>query len=319
MSTQQIKLTRKKMAGVWSACPTPFTEKMKIDQVAVRRMVEHHKRLGVTGLFLAGSSGEGPWITTQQRHCLIQTAAKWAKGKLILAAQVTDNSSARVLDNIRAAQKDGADIAIMAEPYMVEPKTPEVLLNLYREAIQESPLPMGVYDRGVNATTFIPNPVLKEIYKQKNVVLIKDSSADSKRQKIALQARNKRPSLCLLNGNEFDCISYLQAGYDGLLLGGGVFNGHLARQIMLAVADGDIAKAQRLQKQMNCIMHAVYGGRDFGCWMSGMKKLLVEMGIFRTWKNYLGFPLTKSCCKAIEKVLERDADSLRLRNGKSNA
>ena len=105
-------------------------------------------------------------------------------------------------------------------------------------------------------------------------------------------------------------MDYLRAGYDGLLLGGGVFNGLIANQIVQAVAGGDLALAKRLQEQMNRLMYDVYGGREIACWLSGEKKLLAEMGIFRTWNNYLGYPLTAACRKAIRRVLKADKDIL---------
>ena len=114
----------------------------------------------------------------------------------------------------------------------------------------------------------------------------------------------------ILNGNEFNCVTYIKAGYDGLLLGGGIFNGYIAGCIIQAVKTGDFNKAEKLQKLMNNIMFAVYGGKQCKCWLSGEKKLMVDMGIFRTWKGYLGYPLTKSCCAAIKRVLKNNSNML---------
>ncbi len=106
------------------------------------------------------------------------------------------------------------------------------------------------------------------------------------------------------------CVEYLTAGYDGLLLGGGIFNGYLAGQIMNAVSAGDIALAEKLQARMSKMMWDVYGGKTIACWLSGQKKLLVEMGIFSTWNSYLKFPLHKSCEKGIARVLKQEAEML---------
>ena len=54
-----LKQTRDALSGVWSATPTPFTNRMQIDVTAVQRMIAHHLRLGTTRLFLAGTCGEG--------------------------------------------------------------------------------------------------------------------------------------------------------------------------------------------------------------------------------------------------------------------
>jgi 4-hydroxy-tetrahydrodipicolinate synthase len=266
--------------------------------------------LGVRGLFLAGSNGEGPWMTDAQRSELVRLAARAARGRLVLAVQVTDNSAARILDNAERARADGADIAVIAPPYFLIDATPAKILELYRQAVRKSPLPVGIYDRGVHSSVLVPEGVLAALYAEPKVVLVKDSSSDPSRRKVALAARQKRPALRLLNGDEFHCVEYLQAGYDGLLLGGGVFNGLIANQIVAAVAAGDLALAHRLQRRMNRIMYDVYGGKNISCWLSGEKKLLVEMGLFRTWLNYLGYPLTPSCQRAIRKVLKVDRDVL---------
>ena len=212
-----------------------------------------------------------------------------------------------MLENINAARKNGADIAVIAPPPMVMPRKSEVVLNTYLETIRHSTLPIGVYDTGMYSPVALSNEHLAKIYAQKNVILVKDSSNDPRRIKVNIAARKKRPRLALLNGYEFNNVAYLKAGYDGLLQGGGVFNGYLARQIMKAFADGNLVLAQKLQDRMNRLMFAAYGGKKIACWLAGEKRLLVEMGIFKTWKNYLGYPLTNSCVKAIKNIVKKEA------------
>jgi len=79
---------------------------------------------------------------------------------------------------------------------------------------------------------------------------------------------------------------------------------------MQAVIAGDLRLARRFEERMIRIMYAVYGGKKIKCWLSGEKKILVGMGVFKTWQSYLNYPLTDSCNRAIEAVLVRDADVL---------
>jgi 4-hydroxy-tetrahydrodipicolinate synthase len=297
-------------AGVWSAAPTPLTEDYRVDTVAVKRMVEHHLRLGVSGLFLRGTNGEGNWLPDRERRAIVRSVVKAAAGRLPVAVQVSDNSWPRIVDNMNQAQDDGADIAVIAPPLAMNRETPALLADLYLQAIRRSPLPVGIYDRGKHSSVLVPPAVLKQLYAEPKVVMIKDSSMDPAHQRVALAARKLRPSLRLLSGYEFDCVSYLRAGYDGLLLGGGVFNGYLARLIMQAVAAGDFAGAEELQARMNRLMYDVYGGPKITCWLAGEKQLLVEMGLLRTHRNYLGYELTPACAKAITKALAREREYL---------
>jgi 4-hydroxy-tetrahydrodipicolinate synthase len=299
-----------KFEGIWSAAPTPFDAKMRVDTVAVKRLMTHHLRLGVKGVFLAGTCGEGPWITEVQRRRLVTSTATAAKGRLTIAVQVTDNSAARMLDNIAIAKEDGADLAVIAQPYFLMNATPNNIEALYLKAFEGSVLPVVFYDRGKHSSVFVPDRVLKTLYAHPKVVAVKDSSSDPARRAIALAARRKRPELRLLNGDEFHCDEYVLAGYDGLMLGGAAFNGYLAGLILRAARDGDAKAAKVLQERMNRIMYAVYGGKKISCWLAGFKQYLVEIDVFSTPENCLGYKLSPSCAKAIAHVLKADAEVL---------
>ena len=300
------KLNRKNLIGVWSAAPTPFRTDGGVDVGSVKRMVEHHCRLGVKGLFLLGTNGEGPWMRDGQRRDLVRAVVDVGRGRLVISVQVSDNSAGRILDNMARVKEDGADLAIIAPPFFLMNANPDNVLALYREAIRQSPLPVGIYDRGDYSSVKVPGSVLKAIYSEKKVVLIKDSSGDPVRRDLALAVRAQRSGLVLLTGNEFDCAGYLKAGYDGLLLGGAVFNGYMAGLIFEAAAQGDHESAQWMQDRMNRLMWKVYGGKKITCWLAGEKQLLVQMGLFKTRTALLNYPLTPSCRRAINEVLKRD-------------
>jgi len=293
--------------GVWSACPTPLKENFQVDPDSVRRMVEHHLRMGVAGLFLAGTCGEGPWLTDRNREALTRAAAAASAGRMRLALQVTDNSSARVLDNIDKAAAWGAEIAVVAAPPVFIHVSPGRLVDHFREIVRHSPLPVGFYDGGEPLA--IPEPLLPEFLDDPRLVLVKDSSSLESRIPIYAAARRRRPELLLLDGDEFACVRYLAAGYDGLLLGGAVFNARLAGAIFAAVRAGDLPRAEALQLRMSDLMYRVYGGRQIECWLAGLKGLLVEMGIFSTRTNLLGYTLTDTCRQQIRDALS-GADGL---------
>ncbi len=296
--------------GVWSASPTPLDDKLKIDRASVKRLIEHHIRLGVRGLFVAGTCGEGPWLPDADRRLLTQLTVKASKGRLPIAVQVTDNSAPRIIEKAKQAKEDGADFAVIAPPHFFFNGNANSLRDFYLEAIRKSPLPVILYHFGMNGKTAVPESVLKVLLQEKKVVAIKDSSDDPAYRALALAAKRKRPELGLQNGSEFNCVTYIEEGYDGLMLGGAAFNGYLAGQIIDAVNEGDIKLANKLQTRMNRIMYAVYGGKKITCWLAGEKYLLTQLGVFRGYRNYPNYELTPACQKAIDQVVERDADVL---------
>ncbi|MEO6907748.1 MAG: dihydrodipicolinate synthase family protein [Abditibacteriaceae bacterium] len=292
--------------GVWSAAPTPLTEKDNVDSASIKRLVKHHLRLGVKGVFLAGSCGEGPWLADAQKSTLVQETVKAAKGELGIAVQVTDNSAARILDNIARAKIDGAEYAVVAAPFFLMHATPEVLWALYEAVLNNATLPIIFYDRGAHSSVDIPVSVLKKIYEHPAVVAIKDSSTNPERMKAALAARRKRKEMRLLTGDEFDCVGALRAGYNGLMLGGAAFNGLLAGMIRQAALDKNWLAAEKQQKRMNNLMFDIYGGKKIRCWLAGEKYILEKMGVFKNHRNLLGYELTESCAKRIDQIVESE-------------
>ncbi|MGD9496941.1 MAG: dihydrodipicolinate synthase family protein, partial [Armatimonadota bacterium] len=198
----------------------------------------------------------------------------------------------------------------IAAPWKVFRPAPERLRRLYLDAIEGSPLPVGLYDLGARDQLFVPPEVIAEALTHPRVIVLKDSSGDPQRRASALSVRASRPDLRIMSGDEFDTVTYLHAGYDGLVLGGAIFNGWLARRIMEAVDAGDLERARELQARMNELMWDVYGGREIACWLRGLKHLLVRMGIFSTELQLLGYELSDECAARIEQALVRERDVL---------
>ena len=301
-------MTRKITGGVWSATPTPLTPARRVDTASVQRLVDHHVKMGVTGLMLAGTCGEGPWLTDNDRETLARSVVDSNRGRLRIAMQVTDNSAQRTLANIEEAAKWGVEIAVVAQPYFFLNATPDRQLSFYREIVRNSSLPLGFYDRGKTSPYMMPDSHLVELLSEPNLAMIKDSSQLPSHRELFLAARAKRPNLVLLDGDEFDCVSYLQAGYDGLLLGGGIFNAGIARRIIHALRAGNPAEAARQQARMNDLMTRVYAVK-IECWMTGLKELLVQMGLFSSNTNLLDYPLTAECRRQITEAVS-GADGL---------
>ncbi len=248
--------------GVWSAAPTPFTAGMDLDEPALGRMLEHDRLLGINGYFIAGTNGEGPWMTDAQRRRLLRFYVRHARGRAPLAVQVTDNSAARMLDNIARARDDGAEIAVIAPPYFIANKTPEHILRIYLETIRQSPLPVGIYDRGANGPVAVSAAMLRRICAGSRVVMVKDSSAVSGAHARA-PGHPPPPSgagAAEWLGIQLRAVSASRTRRTAVgrrrfqRLSGAPDHRRRARH-------GDLPRAEKLQARMNRLMYDVYGGK----------------------------------------------------------
>ena len=300
-------LTRENITGVWSATPTPFTDDLKLDTSALPRLVQHHLRLGVKGLFLGGTSGEGPWMSDSMRVELAKEVVKSNKDRMLLAMQVTDNSAIRMIDNIKRIEDSGIDVAVIAPPFFQMNYTQEYLKDLYWEVIENSSLPVGVYHRGKHSSVMIETDTLEKIIAHPKVIMVKDSSSDpTAMEMICRAAAERKDTLFALNGNEFDSVPYAEAGYDGFLFGGACFNGLMANKIFQLAKTGDISGAQAMQDHMNELMTKVFGGKGLPCWLAGQKQIMVELGIFNTRKTIINYQITDECINSIKAIVQQE-------------
>ncbi len=288
---------------VWSATPTPLTDTLEIDQDSVRRMMAHHIACGCDGVMLGGTCGEGPWLRDRDLEALVRTGLEAREASLRVAVQVTDNSPGRILDRLDALARWGVDLGVLAQPYFFMNATPARLRAFYLEVLDRSPLPIAFYDRGKGAAVPVPQEILGDILRHENVKMVKDSSVDAGRFEIMKAVAKERPEILVLTGAEFRFTEDLDAGFDGAFFGGAVVTARAVRQCQELRASGAMAEAEALDHATREVLFAIYGGPSIACWLSGLKYALVRLGLFSSWHNIPGYPLTEDCRAAIDRVV----------------
>lgn len=295
---------------IWSATPTPFLANGALDIASIEKIVEHHVQMGVVGLFLAGSCGEGPLMPNAQRGELVRHVKRFAAGRLQLAAQVSDTSAARVVENIRAAEDAGTDFVVIAPPWMPRFCNRDFVRRYFAEGIEAATAPVGLYVMAQPPETGLDLAVWSEFARHPKVRLLKDSSLSETNEQAFVAIRRQRNDLMLLTGYEFDVIRTVGAGYDGGLLGTGILIARFIRQSLEALAAGDHTTAVAWQTRANDFMYDLFG-KDVSLWLGGLKCALVRMGLFSTEQMHLSYRLSDGDRARVDAALAREAEWLR--------
>src|SRR5918995_1535128 len=103
--------------GVLLPIITPFDEKVRIDEEIMRELVDFHIGAGVHGLFVFGSTGQGPGMSTEKRKKTPPVALNQAKGgvPIVIHVGTADTQSTVALAEHAAAHK--ADAVAIVRPY----------------------------------------------------------------------------------------------------------------------------------------------------------------------------------------------------------
>lgn len=301
------------MSTVWSAAPTPFTADGKLDCDAIFKLADHHAKLGVKGVFIAGTCGEGAYLADDVLSELAKLTVEAAAGRMAVAMQITDNSVPRLMDNLKRGVDAGIDMAVIAPPNVAINYDQDYLYNIYSSVAKASPIAMGIYHRGAAAPINMQAETIAKLAEIDNIITLKDSACKEHDTNVILSARDtlrKSKKFFAYCGNEFDCVGAALAGYDGMTIGGGCFNGKMAKEIFELAKAGKVDEAKALQERMNALMFDIFGGPKITCWLAGQKQLMVELGIFSSNYCLCNYKLDKDYLPTIKAAIEREKEYL---------
>lgn len=287
---------------IWSATPTPFCEDGSIDAASVERLVLHHIGLGVTGLFIGGSCGEGPYMPTSHLVGLARETKKYAGDKLHVSVQVSDTSPSRVRENMKRLVDTGADSFIVAPSWIQAFAKNDFMPRYFLESLDNALAPMGIYFTIFQADTLEPS-LVREIVMHPSVKFIKDSTGKPEFRKGLMKLKPKRPDVSFLTGFEWDVLAAIDDGYDGCLLGTGIFNAKMIRKAIECHIAEDVAQAQAWHERSNSLLRALFRD-DISLWLGGLKYALTRLGIFSSDFLHLSFPITQDDKDRIDAALE---------------
>jgi len=134
------------LTGLVAAAYTPMFEDGSLNLAMVPKIVDRLVSIGVSGIYVCGSTGEGPSLTGEERKILAETFVGAVNGRLPIIVQVGHNSVREAKDLAAHAQSAGADMISANAPSYFKPADAGSLLRSMAEVAQGAPrLPFYYY------------------------------------------------------------------------------------------------------------------------------------------------------------------------------
>lgn len=245
------------LKGVLVPLVTPLRPDQSLDADALHRLITHVSAGGIDGLFLLGTTGEGPHLSFNTRKALIQTAAAYAPSHLRCLAGITDCSVDDSLRMADAAAEAGAEAIFFTPPFYFPLAQSEVLRHA--EALAKRlPLPYLLYNMPSHARNEYALETVKEISTWSGAAGIKDSSGDWTFFTRLVETFRDRDDFAVFTGPEDVLLDALRIGACGGVAGGGNLAPAWLAGIAAAFRDGRIDEAERLQDKVRKLGQRVY-------------------------------------------------------------
>lgn len=130
------------LRGAWTALATPFSNG-GIAEKAFADFVSWQIKEGAQGLVVCSITGEGPTLTSEERHRLTRIAVDAAAGRVPIVAATGTSCTRETIALTQAAETAGASAAIIVTPYYNKPSQ-EGLYQHYREIASSIGIPIIV-------------------------------------------------------------------------------------------------------------------------------------------------------------------------------
>ena len=132
--------------GAFPANPTPVHADGRINEEALRAIFEENLSHGVEGFWVAGSTGEGPIMSEQQRETTARIAGETVSGKGLSIMHVGAISTESAVKGAKAARQSGCDAVCCVPPFFYRPSDDQVVEHYRRVADAAEGLPFFVYN-----------------------------------------------------------------------------------------------------------------------------------------------------------------------------
>ena len=226
-------------AGLSVAIITPFANG-KVDEAGLRKLVDWHIAEGTDCLVPCGTTGESPTLDHQEHDRVIAIVCEQAKGKIKVMAGTGSNSTSEAVRLTKAAEKAGADGALVVGPYYNKPMA-EGYYRHFAAIAEASSLPIVIYNIPGRTAKNIEADTICRIGELTTVVAVKEStgSMDQASQIIA------GSQLSVLSGDDSLTLPILALGGSGVVSVVGNIVPKDVKAMLAAWKAGNVAEAQK--------------------------------------------------------------------------
>lgn len=199
--------------GSFAAIVTPFKDG-KVDEDALKNLIEFQVSNGTNGIVPCGTTGESATLTPDEHNHVVDITIEAVNGRVPVIAGTGSNSTSEAIKLTRHAKEAGADAALLITPYYNKPSQ-EGLYRHFREIAEETDVPIILYNvPGRTSVNMLPETTAR-LAEIKNIVGIKEATGD-------LQQVSKTIKLCgdnfsVISGDDANTLPIIAAGGKGVI------------------------------------------------------------------------------------------------------
>ncbi len=245
------------LRGVFVPLLTPFQPNGALDLPAIDRLVDYVLAAGVHGLFVGGTTGEFPLLSTAERQRVAETVVAAAGSTVPVVVHAGAPSTREAIQLAQHAQNIGAPAVAVVAPYFFSLSDEALMAHYVAVAAAVPQLPVLLYNIPQRTVNALPPRLAADIARRcPNVIGIKDSSGNLSQ---TIEYCALRTDFQVAQGADGLLVAGLAMGIQATVSG----NANVFPELAVAVFDawwrGDQAAARAAQAQFDAVRRPLRG------------------------------------------------------------
>lgn len=225
-----------------TAMVTPFDAENRLNVGMIPKLVKHLLRNNTSAILLAGSTGESPTLTDDEKIELFERTIKVVNQKVPIIANVGTNSTDKTIKFMKRVENLKIDAYLVVVPYYNKP-CQEGMFQHFKKVSEHSTKPIMIYNipsrTGVNMET----ETIVRLSKIKNIIGIKESSGDSEKIKAI---KEQTQQFLVYTGDDHMIYDAMNYGADGVISVASHLYGRSIHTMMNLLRNGKKESAKEL-------------------------------------------------------------------------
>ncbi len=163
-----------RIGGVLTAMVTPFDRDGKLHEDAAVRLMQHLLDNGSDGLVLAGSTGESPTLTDDEKCRLWELGVSETPDDATIVAGTGTYDTRHSVELTERATEIGVDAMLVVTPYYNRPNRRGIKAH-FQTVAAATDRPIVLYNIPSRTATDMPNDLLAELAEIDNVAAVKQA------------------------------------------------------------------------------------------------------------------------------------------------
>lgn len=173
-----IDITNKKrLEGVIPALILSVNKEGKINFKLLEKQTTYLISEGINGIFINGTTGEGAWLTMEEKVQVFKSVKEINKGKVFLCAACLQPTTELVISEIKIYEKYEPDYIVAVTPYYYS-VSQDIIIEHFKKIANFSSVPLILYNIPQCTHNKIELSTILKLAKEENIAGIKDSSGD---------------------------------------------------------------------------------------------------------------------------------------------